>query len=148
MEPYAHRARFDAVSPRELGRREVVEEARGNRLTLRFRELPQCGAHGRVVRRLREGRAGRDSGSCDALVPLDGVGVDRGVGRRSADTGRPMPGLVLPTGICPTSDTDLEDLPEGGFGWHLIHTLTEELSYRRESTRNQTRFIIPLSGGT
>lgn len=61
------------------------------------------------------------------------------------DTGVAMPGLTLPEGKCPTGDTELQDLPEGGFGWHLIHTLTEELVYARIGDQNQTRFIIPFS---
>ncbi|MDD9717210.1 ATP-binding protein [Dinoroseobacter sp. PD6] len=63
------------------------------------------------------------------------------------DSGVAMPGLNLPEGRCPTSDTPLQDLPEGGFGWHLIHTLTEELIYTRAAERNETRFIIPFAAG-
>ncbi len=46
---------------------------------------------------------------------------------RVADRGRAMPEDRLPAG-CPPEPASL---PEGGFGWHLIRTLTRDLSYRR-----------------
>jgi len=64
------------------------------------------------------------------------------------DHGVAMPDLTLPEGTCPSAETALEDLPEGGFGWHLIHTLTEDLSYRRDGDLNRTDFAIPLTAET
>jgi len=62
------------------------------------------------------------------------------------DRGRPMPGLVLPTGrIEHVAAAAVDDLPEGGWGWALIRTLTSELSYRREGRRNRLRFSLPLA---
>lgn len=71
--------------------------------------------------------------------------VESGLHIEIGDQGVAMPNLTLPEGRCPTSDTAVEDLPEGGFGWHLIHTLTEELTYQRIGDRNETRFVIPLT---
>lgn len=48
------------------------------------------------------------------------------------DTGRPMPAGNLPSG----AGVSPEDLPEGGFGWFLIHELAERLDYSREDGRN------------
>ncbi len=31
----------------------------------------------------------------------------------------------------------LEELPEGGFGWFLIHSLSKELEYERNGTQNE-----------
>jgi serine/threonine-protein kinase RsbW len=55
------------------------------------------------------------------------------------DTGRPMPDHQLPKGdLAPLGA--IEDLPEGGFGWHVIRTLSKDLHYRRENGRNQLSF--------
>lgn len=61
------------------------------------------------------------------------------------DDGAAMPGLQLPLGLLPNSDTALEDLPEGGFGWFLIHNMTADLSYCREDGENRLQFHLPMS---
>lgn len=60
------------------------------------------------------------------------------------DRGAPMPGGTLPEGRPPGAmgDIALEDLPEGGFGWHLIRTLSQDLSYRRVGSENLLSFRI------
>jgi serine/threonine-protein kinase RsbW len=60
---------------------------------------------------------------------------------RIMDAGRPMPGGTLPEGKLAALTPD-DDLPEGGFGWHLIRTLSEDLNYRREGGRNLLTFRI------
>lgn len=62
------------------------------------------------------------------------------------DTGAAMPGGQVPSGKAPCVDADTDELPEGGFGWNMIHALTEHLTYRRSGTRNTTGFVIPLDG--
>ena len=52
---------------------------------------------------------------------------------RFVDTGLPMPYAVLPDGVLPSLDGEL---PEGGFGWHLIRALSHDLIYRRDGERN------------
>lgn len=54
------------------------------------------------------------------------------------DRGVRMPGATLPRGEMPP----LADLPEGGFGWHLIRVLARDLTYRREADRNELRFRL------
>ncbi|MBN2631373.1 MAG: ATP-binding protein [Rhodobacteraceae bacterium] len=57
------------------------------------------------------------------------------------DAGLPMPGACLPPGdLAPLPKTG--DLPEGGFGWHLIRALSQDLHYRREEGRNLLSFRI------
>ena len=56
------------------------------------------------------------------------------------DSGKPMPGEVLPKGSLPDLDVPLEDLPEGGFGWHMIRTLVDDLTYAREAGQNHLSF--------
>ena len=57
------------------------------------------------------------------------------------DCGAPMPGCELPKGL-PQPIGDLATLPEGGFGWFLIRTLTQNLAYRRNGERNHLSFQL------
>ena len=61
------------------------------------------------------------------------------------DNGLAMPGLDLPAGILPRNDTDLNDLPEGGFGWFLIRNLTADLTYQRTGSENRLQFNLPFA---
>lgn len=63
---------------------------------------------------------------------------------RVEDRGAPMPGLILPTSKEHDLSVDLDDLPEGGFGWFLIRELASDLRYARENDRNSLSFQIPL----
>lgn len=61
------------------------------------------------------------------------------------DTGHPILG-DLPRGRAAIeTDLPIEDLPEGGFGWGLIHLLTRDLSYERSGDTNCLRCQIPLT---
>lgn len=59
---------------------------------------------------------------------------------RILDDGLPMPGGVLPGGRLTRSD----DLPEGGFGWYMIRTLSHDLTYQRDGRRNLLSFCISV----
>lgn len=56
------------------------------------------------------------------------------------DHGVRMPGDRLPEGTLPPITGD--DLPEGGFGWHLIRALSKDLSYSRSAGRNRLTFRL------
>lgn len=56
-----------------------------------------------------------------------------------ADAGLPMPDGMLPAGRLPELQ---DDLPEGGFGWHLIRSLATDITYRREGGRNLIGFCV------
>lgn len=58
-----------------------------------------------------------------------------------SDDGLEMPGESLPTGRTYSGES-LADCPEGGFGWHLIRSLSTQLSYRREGGRNHLRCAV------
>jgi len=60
------------------------------------------------------------------------------------DQGCPMPGLSLPKGNLPDHQVALEDLPEGGFGWFLIHRLTTKLLYTRMACGNCLTMVFSL----
>jgi serine/threonine-protein kinase RsbW len=52
------------------------------------------------------------------------------------DAGLAMPGGQAPLGLAQVVETDVDDLPEGGFGWFLIRDLAKDLSYRRVGGEN------------
>lgn len=58
------------------------------------------------------------------------------------DTGVPMPGLKLPEPRLPPIQVANEDLPEGGFGWYLIHVLAPNPTYVRHGETNHLRFVL------
>ena len=39
---------------------------------------------------------------------------------------------------------EIQDLPEGGFGWYLIRTLTTDLTYLREGICNTLSFCVDV----
>lgn len=55
------------------------------------------------------------------------------------DWGQPMPGGLLPPEQPPVA---VEDLPEGGFGWHLIRALSSKVEHGREGGRNWLCFVL------
>jgi serine/threonine-protein kinase RsbW len=57
------------------------------------------------------------------------------------DTGKPMPDNSLPEG-CLAPLGAVQDLPEGGFGWHVIRILSKDLHYQRKDGRNQLSFRL------
>lgn len=54
-----------------------------------------------------------------------------------SDTGNPLPGFRVPEGAPAPLGERREDLPEGGFGWFLIHQLTSEIRYDRSEGCNR-----------
>lgn len=59
------------------------------------------------------------------------------------DQGQAFPDLSLPAGELTSLDVAREDLPEGGFGWFLIRSLTQNLEYVRKDNSNWLSFSIP-----
>lgn len=56
---------------------------------------------------------------------------------RVTDHGRPMPNGQAPKGDLPT-----HQLAEGGWGWHLIRSLSQDLCYCRTAGQNILTFSI------
>lgn len=52
------------------------------------------------------------------------------------DSGHAMPKERLPIGRLASVDVDLQDMPEGGFGWFLIQHLAKDVSYQRVGNEN------------
>lgn len=61
-----------------------------------------------------------------------------------SDCGDPMPDDRMPCKQAASVDVARQDLPEGGFGWFLIHELVEQISYRRCASNNIIRFTMRL----
>ncbi len=60
------------------------------------------------------------------------------------DNGCPMPNNALPKGRPPNINRTIEKLPEGGWGWSLVHTLAENLTYVRTKQINHVTFNVPI----
>jgi serine/threonine-protein kinase RsbW len=67
---------------------------------------------------------------------------DDGLDCMIVDHGAPMPGHALPQGK-PQDLSNLDDLPEGGFGWFLIRSIALDLNYQRVQGQNHLRFRLP-----
>ncbi len=80
------------------------------------------------------------------LVELHLRREERNLVCRVVDTGRPMPADALPGARLPDFGNSTDDLPEGGFGWFLIHTLARDLQYRRRDGRNVLTFEMAFDG--
>lgn len=52
------------------------------------------------------------------------------------DQGAPMPKGQAPQENAPDVDVDMSDMPEGGFGWFMIHTLAQKVHYSRIGNAN------------
>ncbi|WP_170774781.1 ATP-binding protein [Ruegeria lacuscaerulensis] len=62
-----------------------------------------------------------------------------------SDTGNPLPGFRVPEGMPAALGSSRDELPEGGFGWFLIHELTSDIRYERSNGCNwlSLRFDFP-----
>ncbi|RBI86255.1 ATP-binding protein [Rhodosalinus halophilus] len=79
-------------------------------------------------------------------IRISVCGTNAGLAIRVSDDGRPMPGLLLPDGTGPDLAVPLADLPEGGFGWGIVHALTCALHYRRAHGRNELALCFACQG--
>ena len=85
----------------------------------------------------------------------DRIGLHARLGRAELvctlrDRGAPLPALHLPEGRLPEIARRPEALPEGGFGWFLIRSLTRDIHYAREAGGNRLtlRFDLPDPDGS
>lgn len=96
-----------------------------------------------VLNNVVEHAYGADGGRVTVSLVEDPAGLRCQV----IDEGRAMPGGQLPEGRLPgATGTDVADLPEGGFGWHLIRSLTVDLTYARVDGQNRLGFFLPHGG--
>jgi len=64
------------------------------------------------------------------------------------DRGAPPPADVLRARPMPETYHPDSPLPEGGFGWHLITTLSVRLTFARKHGCNCLRFAVPITRDT
>jgi serine/threonine-protein kinase RsbW len=74
------------------------------------------------------------TGEIELTIRVNRQGLDC----RIVDHGAPMPNETLPSGLLAAPET----LPEGGFGWHLIRALSQDLRYARVAGQNQLTFRL------
>lgn len=60
------------------------------------------------------------------------------------DRGNAMPGEQLPLGELTSLDVELENMPEGGFGWFLINNLARDVHYTRTGAENCTKMRLAV----
>ncbi|MEL6585384.1 MAG: ATP-binding protein [Pseudomonadota bacterium] len=60
------------------------------------------------------------------------------------DEGRPLPPSLLTKGSLPDFGDSVDDLPEGGFGWFIIHSLVDDMLYERTGGQNLMSFTLAL----
>jgi len=82
------------------------------------------------------------AGRLDGIVRFDTTCATKGVVCRVHDDGREMPNGLLPEGVLADHGCGFDDLPEGGFGWFMIRSMTTELSYTRMDGWNRLEFCI------
>lgn len=80
----------------------------------------------------------RGTGSIDLVYEVDRAVLSATV----TDFGVPMPGSRMPHKRSANLEVARHELPEGGFGWFLIHELVDSLSYKRHGNRNIVRFSM------
>lgn len=56
---------------------------------------------------------------------------------RIKDRGKGMPNGEPPLGLLRPFAAEMDEMPEGGFGWFLIRDLAKDVRYRRIGTENQ-----------
>ncbi|MCY4335642.1 MAG: ATP-binding protein [Litoreibacter sp.] len=93
-----------------------------------------------VLNNIEEHSYQSESG-CPLRVAVSRIG-ENNIQVETQDFGEPMPGLRLPAKSLPNTDVAIEDLPEGGFGWFLIHTLAPQTTYTRNGQRNILTFSL------
>lgn len=69
-------------------------------------------------------------------IALSVVMTDSLLSLETRDNGIAMPGLAPPDPKEQPLPDETDKLPEGGFGWMFIQTLTSHMEYRREQNQN------------
>jgi serine/threonine-protein kinase RsbW len=60
------------------------------------------------------------------------------------DEGVPMPLGKTPDACAPALDVAVSDMPEGGFGWFMIHSLAQKVHYARVGDSNHLNLLLAV----
>ncbi len=82
--------------------------------------------------------------SPDGVIELTIQPKERGLYCTFNDNGHPMPDGTVPLGNLSSLNCEVDDLPEGGFGWFLIRDLARDLEYKRKCGKNILTFRIAI----
>ncbi|MEM1274276.1 MAG: ATP-binding protein [Pseudomonadota bacterium] len=86
-----------------------------------------------------------DCANANAFIEIDADLRDEFLTLKVVDNGVAMPGGSVPRPPFPkVNGVPVEDLPEGGFGWALIHELSSEVHYKRSDDRNVLTLLLKL----
>ncbi len=58
------------------------------------------------------------------------------------DSGNPVPEQHVSSPALPDNSGPLQSLPEGGFGWFLIHKLADNVKYAHDGTENHLELVF------
>jgi len=75
-------------------------------------------------------------------IEISAIPSETGIQFLVRDKGVPMPNGTPPSGEQGSLDCELDDLPEGGFGWYLIRIMAQNLEYRRSEGYNRLSFFM------
>ena len=81
-------------------------------------------------------RCGEGWIDCEVCVAEHGLSIE------TRDNGAPLPPAFLSPATLPDIDTEVDTLPEGGWGWFIVHSLTDEMTYDRRNGVNRLRFSL------
>lgn len=83
-----------------------------------------------------------ESVDAETVIRINGNHSDAGLDFTIVDHGSPMPDGAVPTARVPQVQVDVQNLPEGGFGWFMIHTLARNVEYVRVGSANRLSLRI------
>ena len=61
----------------------------------------------------------------------------------TVDDGHPLPSTCLSSPTLPRHSGVIDGLPEGGFGWFIIHQIATDIDYERVDGQNRLALSIP-----
>lgn len=76
----------------------------------------------------------------DAKIVLEVIERNGRLYVQTEDAGLALPSRLLGTPSLPDMGTSVDELPEGGFGWFIIHSLVDDMVYERHEGLNRLSF--------
>ncbi len=84
------------------------------------------------------------AGTDENMVGLDLKRTPSRLNCQICDPGKPMPNAQPPMGRVTDPTIGRDRLPEGGFGWMLIRSLSDNIHYQRIGETNRLTLSIPI----